>query len=537
MIRIVFWCGLLGWFFSLSSFLIAASPEIVGDWVGSFELSKGGDSPFRMTISKDQAGLKGSIDAPFAGIRKKAVESLSSNGKEIHFDLPVEEGNWKFEGKLIDDSLQGQHRQGDQTGSFRLIRIHELNPQELKRYFGIYQLGPKRTVYIRTWDELGENQLTYLDNEGNIAPLYASTKGDFFSGNGLWMALPPQARIKFESDGTLIWSDKDSGQQKGKKVSSYQEEDLYFQSGQFKLAGTLVTPAGKGPHPAVVFVHGSGRVTRDFMGPLAYHFVQNGIAVLSYDKRGSGKSEGRWLSAGFPDLAQDARAAVNLLKNRKGIDPARIGLLGISQGGWIGPMAAAENPDVAFLIMISAPAVTPAQQEVSRMSEELKVEGVPEKTVAEQVEKLKGELNSLRDEKVQKELAAEIQKLEKEGKQELLAESDPANPQFLLWYAGLMDHDPVPVLKKLKCPVLAIYGEIDRGVPASESQPILETALKQSRDPQYTVNIFPGGNHALLESTTGSMKEFPFLKRFVHGFLDLMVNWVKTETFRKNSSS
>lgn len=528
MFRITFWCGLLG-FSMLAGLLMASSTAIVGEWVGSLEI-EGSNSPFRLSLLKDQRGFKGWIDAPFAGIRKKALENIKTHGKEITFVIPMEEGSWEFQGKFTNDTLQGQHRQGDQTGNFRLTQIQQLSPQELTRYFGIYKFGAKRAVYIRTWDELGENQLTYLDNDGNVAPLYASTTGDFFLGSGLWMALPPRARIKFESDGSLIWSDKNSGQQKGEKVSSYREEDLSFQSGQFKLAGTLVTPAGKGPHPAVVFVHGSGQVTRDFMGPLAYHFVQNGIAVLSYDKRGSGKSEGEWLSAGFPDLAQDARAAVNLLKNREGIDQKRIGLLGISQGGWIGPMAAAENPDVAFLIMISAPAVTPAQQEISRTSEELKAEGLPEKTVAEQVEKLKADLNSLRDEKVQQGLAAEIQKLKQDGKVELLAESGPANPQFLLWYAGLMDHDPVPVLKKLKCPVLVIYGEIDRGVPPSESQPILETALNQSGDLQYTIHVFPAGNHALLESTTGSMKEFPFLKRFVPGFLDLMVNWVNKKT-------
>lgn len=156
------------------------------------------------------------------------------------------------------------------------------------------------------------------------------------------------------------------------EVTGPPAETITFQSGDVTLAGTLDMPAGEGPFPAIVTVHGSPPLTRNDIYNLriSHFFVQNGFAVLRYDKRGAGESEGEWPNVGTHEegeanvhiLAADALAGVEFLKNHDLIDPNRIGLVGHSQAGWIIPLAASKSPDVAFMIISSGPVTTVGQE-------------------------------------------------------------------------------------------------------------------------------------------------------------------------------
>src|SRR5580704_14709997 len=135
------------------------------------------------------------------------------------------------------------------------------------------------------------------------------------------------------------------------------EEEVRLGNGDVTLDGTLYLPAGSLPHPAVVIFHGSGPQARDsFMGRW---FAEQGIACLTYDKRGVGESTGDFQRVAFPALVDDGLAAISFLKTRAGIDPRRIGVWGLSQGGWLGPLAASRSKDVAFVIAVSGPGVSP----------------------------------------------------------------------------------------------------------------------------------------------------------------------------------
>jgi pimeloyl-ACP methyl ester carboxylesterase len=132
-----------------------------------------------------------------------------------------------------------------------------------------------------------------------------------------------------------------------------------------------------------VLVHGSGAENREYMLPWARFVIRHGIAVLGYDKRGVGESTGDWNAATYEDLAGDAVAAVEYLKTRRDIDSAHIGLLGISQAGWIMPLAAVRSKDVAFLISISGAGVTPAETTIDQARNEMTMTGMPAATVAD----------------------------------------------------------------------------------------------------------------------------------------------------------
>jgi len=138
------------------------------------------------------------------------------------------------------------------------------------------------------------------------------------------------------------------------------ELEVAFRSGNVTLAGTLFVPKVDGPHPGVVLFHGSGPQSRDsFTGRW---FAEQGVAALAYDKRGVGKSSGDFRTVPFTDLVDDGLAGLAFLKARSDIDPKHIGVWGLSQGGWLGPLAASRSKDVAFVIAFSGPGVSPGEQ-------------------------------------------------------------------------------------------------------------------------------------------------------------------------------
>jgi len=144
------------------------------------------------------------------------------------------------------------------------------------------------------------------------------------------------------------------------------KQDIIINSEGVNLAGTIYKP--NNAYASVVVVHGSGQETR--MTEFAELLANNGISVLTYDKRGVGKSGGVYAgpevgtnnvdSLNINLLAKDARAALNKIKNYSNGTP--IGLLGFSQAGWIIPIAANNNPLVNFMVLFSCPTITSLEQ-------------------------------------------------------------------------------------------------------------------------------------------------------------------------------
>lgn len=137
--------------------------------------------------------------------------------------------------------------------------------------------------------------------------------------------------------------------------------DVRFSNDDVTLSGTLVLPQSNGPHPAVVFIHGSGPQTREGVKVFAERFVSHGIAGLVYDKRGEGYSTGEFpddLISSFNDLANDAIAGKLFLEERSDIDSARIGFWSYSQGEWLAPLAATRSNGIAFVVCVGGPKLT-----------------------------------------------------------------------------------------------------------------------------------------------------------------------------------
>lgn len=264
----------------------------------------------------------------------------------------------------------------------------------LAAYSGAYQVGADRFAYLQPWIELGEDHLTWFDESGEIRALIPAAVDQFNVGPAAGVPEPAEGRVTFsrgpkgEITGFVRRPIGDGGAAaagplEAKRVRLWNETDLVFRNGDVTLAGTLMVPTGAGRHPAIVLVHGSGPLDRRAILPFTNFLVRHGVALFGYDKRGVGGSSGDWHEASFDDLAADVLAALELLRGRDDIDPDRIGLFGVSQGGWIGPLAASRSPHVAFVVSVSGPGTTPGVQNLDHLENELRAEGVGEPGIAE----------------------------------------------------------------------------------------------------------------------------------------------------------
>jgi alpha-beta hydrolase superfamily lysophospholipase len=144
-------------------------------------------------------------------------------------------------------------------------------------------------------------------------------------------------------------------------------EEITFESHGVRLVGTLVLPEDR-PSAAIVFVHGSGRQSRNI--ELAERFAGSGIAALVYDKRGAGESGGQYESEqsvsgmNISLLADDAASALDALARRPELVDIPIGIAGISQAGWIAPLAAERNPIAKFLVLWSGPVCKVSEEDI-----------------------------------------------------------------------------------------------------------------------------------------------------------------------------
>lgn len=145
-------------------------------------------------------------------------------------------------------------------------------------------------------------------------------------------------------------------------------EQVEFPSHGVTLSGSIVLPAGE-PHAAVVFIHGSGEQTRSL--GWAERFARAGIAVLVYDKRGVGQSDGKYEGEQSVSgknillLADDASAALKRLSVHPALKDKPLGFAGISQAGWIAPLAAQRSSGLTkFLILWSGPVCKVSEEDI-----------------------------------------------------------------------------------------------------------------------------------------------------------------------------
>ncbi|MFE7713263.1 alpha/beta hydrolase family protein [Streptomyces sp. NPDC057486] len=267
---------------------------------------------------------------------------------------------------------------------------------------------------------------------------------------------------------------------------------MEFRSGDVTLRGTVAVPAGSaGRRPGIVLVHGAGPETRAKYRAEAQAMARAGFVVLSYDKRTAGYS---LTQRSYTQLADDALAGVRALGGRADVDPDRIGLWGFSEGGWVAPLAASRSTQVSYVVLVGASGVPPARQQAWYLGNKLRHEGVSGS----------------------------------------LLKTVPVTGTRLLRDAGLFpeaDYDPLPVLRRLRQPVLAMWGN-DQQSPPAESARAIEKALHDGGNTDVTLRFFPHADHKLHTSPDGFRRG----EELVPGYVDTMTFWVAGQGHRASDA-
>lgn len=512
----------------LSTQAIAApATEVDGDWIGGFSGSEG---PVFITAHFDAHGdaLSGLLGLPTRDDRRIELQHITANSTALSFDLPSRSGDLHFEGQRRDRHVSGRVRQNGATRDFELIKLEPIDAGTMKAISGDYILGPGRVVLISST----QGSLIYLDSDANrMGVLYAIGPSTFVSGPSLVAGFPVELTLSFDRDvdGTvtaLTWQPTGGKAVRAPRRTFYTSEEVAFDNGDIHLAGSLLVPLTPGPHPAIVMLHGSGPATRDSMQPFADIFARNGIAVLLHDKRGTGGSTGNWSRATFDDLAGDALAAVRYLKTRHEINPHQIGLQGTSFGGWVAPLAASRSTDVAFVIVESAPAISPLEHERLRVRAQLRADGFPPEVIVRAIAFMEQKFEVARTGQGYARLEEVMKRADEEGW--LSYVNPPSSLESLQWnWANLLSYDPRPALENVTCPILVLYGQLDTIVSAGENRKRMEAALKQAGNRDATIKVFEKANHGFFAAINGGRREGPSLKGLVPGYLQTRVDWLR----------
>ncbi len=319
-----------------------------------------------------------------------------------------------------------------------------------------------------------------------------------------------------------------------------------------RLAGTLTLPEGKGPFPAVVMITGSGPQDRDatMLGHkpflvLADALSRRGIAVLRSDDRGIGRSGGVFATATTADFADDALGGLIYLKGRSEIDSKKLGLIGHSEGGVIGPMVAARSPeDVSFLVLMAGTGVTGEALANAQQDSMLRAAGAREEDIKGQAELLKALMPIIVKEKeskvIDQKLRAAVEawmKTQPEATRKVMTQQNiPAAVVERLgspWLRYFIAIDPRKELARVKCPVLAINGELDSQVAFRENLEGIAQALKDAGNVRATTRSFPKLNHLFQTCKTGALSEYSRIEETMAPVvIKTIVDWVVEQTSR-----
>jgi pimeloyl-ACP methyl ester carboxylesterase len=451
---------------AISNFINAQN--VLGDWNGAIEV-QGMQLRLVFHITEDGEKLKATMDSPDQGANGIPVQKIVLDGKELTIEMP--------------------------------------------------NIGMK---YTATLNDVG----TEIEGIFNQGP----------------MSLPlKMTREKIEK--------KELVRPQEPKTFDYGQEEVKFVNpkGGHKLAGTLTTPPGGKFEEVVVLITGSGPQDRneELKGHkpflvLSDHFTKRGVAVLRYDDRGVAESTGTFKGSTSRDFADDVNAAVSFLKKRKDMAGKKIGLCGHSEGGMIAPIVASENNDVDFIVLLAGPGIKIPELMMLQTDKISETEGVDSESRKANTKLTKQVFNYMYDhsEMSKDDLRKGLTEILSEGFEMLPAEEkEGENKEKFIedqlgmmlddWFLYFMQFDPATYLSKVKCPVLAINGELDLQVTSKENLEGIRNSLAKAGNKNVTIKEFKGLNHLFQKAETGAPSEYTKIEEtFNEEAMKFVSDWI-----------
>lgn len=320
------------------------------------------------------------------------------------------------------------------------------------------------------------------------------------------------------------------------------------------INGTLTIPAeatlGKVEarrYPCVLFITGSGTQDRDEtlfhhkpFAVIADTLALAGIASLRVDDRGlGGAKDPLGVNATSETFAQDVAAGIDYLGKQSEIDPARIGLLGHSEGGLIAPaVAAAKREKVAFIVMLAGTGVTGREVLERQLAAILLSQGATPQQVTDAANHQRATLTAA---------AAGNEAAARQSIVDAIKASDPLGQltgpaldsavdnamkqAFSPWMRHFLTRDPRPDLRKTRCPVLVLNGGKDIQVIADQNVPEIMKALLEGGNANVTARVYPNLNHLFQpvgETGTGGIDGYAKIETTIDPVvLETITAWIK----------
>jgi fermentation-respiration switch protein FrsA (DUF1100 family) len=352
----------------------------------------------------------------------------------------------------------------------------------------------------------------------------------------------------------LIFSKNISGNNAGPKRPQtpqqpfpYSEKKVRFENkkAEVTLGGTLTIPHGNGTFPAVILVSGSGPQNRDSelfghkpFAVIADYLSRNGIAVLRYDDRGVGTSTGDFAKATTYDFAEDAAAALEYLRKEDRVSHSKVGLIGHSEGGLVGPIVASGTNRPDFLVLLAAPGmeIDALMLEQTRLISEKAGASVEmmkhqKDANAKAFALLKGGPITDSISKKIEDNYFELIKIQTKGtmgEDAARTQAQQITRQFTSpWFVAFMNFKPKDYLAKITSPVLALNGSKDLQVPAKQNLEGIREILGKNKKVELTAQELPGLNHLFQTANTGSVSEYGEIEEtFSPAALKIISDWI-----------
>jgi uncharacterized protein len=352
-------------------------------------------------------------------------------------------------------------------------------------YYGIYRIAQNRFVGIDRYEtDAGDDAILISDySTGIVRRLFPISVTEFVMGPGFEVREPAELKVRFTKGvkGTVtgIRLQPTDGAESPAERVPLTEQDVVIANGQVRLSGTLMIPSTKGPHPAIILLHGWS-INTLLVRPVRSFFR---FAVLVYDKRGTGASTGTRVDASTGDLAHlpaeyypeglvdDVLAVFRYLQGRKEINPREVGVWGSSEGGMLATQVAAHSKDVAFAIDSSGFMGPLSQTILYQTGAFLRGTGVPAAQVDEAQEFTKLWMRVSRTGEDYELFVNKREEARKEKKPWLTWTSDEfTSLEQMRWdWDHILSFNPLPALKRVTCPILGVYGELDQMTDVSDA--------------------------------------------------------------------
>ena len=571
---------------------VQSDTGLEGEWQGSISIL-GQVLEIRM-VFENEAAASGTIWVISQSNTAVELHDISFTDGQVHFEMLSGSRLGVFEGTFTaEDQLEGIFTQAGQEGSFALQRSS--SSAEAAVSTETPESESPAQVFVPEQDLTGEwkGNISILGQVLEIKMLFENENS--YSGT-IWVISQSNTPIELHDisfseeevhfemladarlgvfEGIFLSEDQMEGTftqvgQEGsfelQRYSSeaedaaaaelpYLAEEVSFVSGDLTLAGTLTLPKGEGPFPALVLVSGSGPQDRneEIAGVPGYRpfeviadeLSRQGVAVLRYDDRGVGQSEGNNATANTEDLSTDAQAAFDYLLTREEINTEQVGILGHSEGAMIAAMLAAENPQISFIVSLAG--IAADSYEALMLQNELLVgsAGFSEEEVEAKIAEARQMLDWTLAEDwesmqtfLEETLTSQIGQLSDEQKTTLGDEEtyiqmtvEAYLTEYQVWISYYLKHDWQADWEKVQQPALAVFGGLDKQVEAELNRSALEETLLVSGNQNVEIVTFPKANHLFQEAVSGSTLEYPTLSpEFLDGFIETLTTWVVEQT-------